>query len=125
MTQEIDLSDTELAAARGHVASMSNSAAKTIAALQTHAQTAREAKDDAARRAFIAKSHDVADEMAAIQLAYYRLRTRRSLNDDIEELKSIAAEARSEAERVQALAEALEAAGEVVSRLTRLALLVV
>lgn len=124
MTTEVHLTNNQMAAARGHVASMSSSAAKTIIALQTHAQKAREDGNDAARRRLLAKSHEVADEMAAIHDAYARLRVRRSLNADIKELTKLAKRAKHDAERATALAEALDAAGQIIGLLTRLANLV-
>lgn len=124
MIGEVELTDKELAEARGHVSSMSSSGSKAIILLQSHAEDARKRGDDQARRAHIAKSHDVADEMAVIYDAYTRLRQRKSLNEDIAALTDITASARAEVKRVEALAEALDAASEIISLLKRLAGLV-
>lgn len=124
MTGEVELTNKELAEARGHVSSMSSSSSKAIILLQSHAQDARKGGDDKARRVYIAKSHDVADEMAAIYDAYTRLRKRKSLNEDIGALTNITAKARAEVKRVEVLAEALDGAAEIISLLKRLAGLV-
>lgn len=124
MTTTQPLSPADLRAARGHIRSLSSSAAKAIIELQGHAETARKRGDLAARTEFIKRAHAISDAMTALYLAQDRMRLSQSLNGSIAELGRITAATRKASSRISRITKALDGAADVIDGLTRLLKLV-